>query len=103
MKQYKVFIAISIFVFSGLNLAAQKANGYIRKGNSAYDKQNYTEAELDYRKAVESSPRSYEAQFNLGASLIKQKKFKEAAEQLQSISGATTDKKKLGALSYNFV
>ena len=38
---------------------AQREASDVRKGNREYKKQNYTEAEIDYRRAIETNKNSY--------------------------------------------
>lgn len=52
----------------------------IRSGNKLYEKGDYTEAEVAYRRALEKSPESYEGNFNLADALYKQKRYDEAAQ-----------------------
>ena len=52
----------------------------IRSGNKLYEKGDYTEAEVAYRRALEKNAESYEANFNLADALYKQKRYDEAAQ-----------------------
>lgn len=52
----------------------------IRSGNKLYEKGDYTEAEVAYRRALEKNPESYEGNFNLADALYKQKRYDEAAQ-----------------------
>lgn len=45
---------------------------HLRAGNSHYNKQEYQEAEVEYRKALEANPSSAMAQFNLATALLRQ-------------------------------
>ncbi|MEP1305603.1 MAG: tetratricopeptide repeat protein [Balneola sp.] len=51
-----------------------------KKGNEAYDKGNYAEADSLYRLALESEPEDSKLFFNLGNSLAKQGKVEDAIE-----------------------
>ena len=62
-------LMIVICLLSALTLQAQTVEKQIRKGNRQYRKGNYTEAETQYRKVLDSKPNSAEAQFNLGDAL----------------------------------
>ena len=79
MKKLYLFmfsLAISSLAFSQ---KAERQN--LRKGNKQYNNENYTQAEIDYRKSQEVNPNSPEAAFNLGNSLYKQQKFEDALKQ----------------------
>ena len=51
---------------------------YLRSGNKLYNDSLFIKAEVDYRKALEINPKSTDAMFNLGNSLLMQQKAKEA-------------------------
>ena len=71
MKALKILILLSLFSVS-LYAAKQPERKDIRTGNKEYKKGNYNEAELSYRRAMEKSPTSANAKFNLGNALYKQ-------------------------------
>lgn len=60
----------------------------IKKGNKLYIKQNYTGAEKQYQKAQTDSPEDPVPTFNLGDSLYKQNKFKEALKEFLRLADA---------------
>lgn len=70
-----------IFLGSFSLLFAQKEAPDVRKGNRAYSKENYTEAEVNYHRALDKNNQSFEGHFNLGDALYKQGKFEEALKQ----------------------
>ena len=57
------------------SVAAQKESGDIRSGNKHYKASKFTEAEIDYRKALLKNKASFEANYNLGNALFRQKKY----------------------------
>ncbi len=64
----------------------------IRQGNSAYTSGEFEASELKYRKAQELQPKSFEAGFNLGDALFRQKKFEEAAKQFEYLAQQENNK-----------
>ncbi len=50
----------------------------VRKGNDLFKKGKYSDAEVEYRKALEKNPKYEKAQFNLGDAIYQEKNFKEA-------------------------
>ncbi|MBR2265077.1 MAG: tetratricopeptide repeat protein [Paludibacteraceae bacterium] len=58
----------------------ERSTGY-RHGNRDYNKDNFAEAEVDYRRGLEKNNQSYEAHYNLGDALFRQNKYPEAAEE----------------------
>ena len=53
----------------------------IRKGNGLFNDKKYTEAEIEYRKALEANPSSEIATYNLGAALYKQQKWNDSRNE----------------------
>ena len=62
-------------------LFAQHESPDVRRGNKQYNDSNYTEAEVNYRRALDKNDQSFEAHYNLGDALFRQEKFPEALEQ----------------------
>ena len=71
----KIFIIVYLLSVANLSLFAQKEAGDVRRGNREYKGQNFTEAEVNYRRAIETNKDSYEAHYNLGDALFKQDKY----------------------------
>ncbi|HAD10900.1 MAG TPA: aerotolerance regulator BatC [Saprospirales bacterium] len=61
--------------------AAQETHGFLRKGDRAYDRDQYKEAEQQYRNAADRDVRSPKAVYNLGNTLYQQGKFEEAGQR----------------------
>lgn len=74
-----LFIFIALCCFS--QLWSQVESVDVRKGNKQYNDSNYTEAEVNYRRAIDKNNQSFEAHFNLGDALFRQDKYPEALEQ----------------------
>ena len=72
---------------------AQKEASDVRSGNREYKKQNFTEAEIDYRRALETNKNSYEAHYNLGDALFKQDKYAEAQTEFETAAKLLDTKK----------
>ena len=62
-------------------LFAQHESPDVRRGNKHYNDSNYTEAEVNYHRALDKNEHSFEAHFNLGDALFRQEKYPEALEQ----------------------
>lgn len=84
-------IIVSISLLSMEWAAAQRypERSKIRKGNREYYKGNYAESELDYRRALEENPHSFESYFNFGNSLYKQGRYEEASELFSELGNET--------------
>lgn len=74
----KYLITYSLLLLFATTAFSQKTNSLLRQGNKHYDKQNFEEADIAYRKALELDNESFEAYFNLGDALYQQKKYDEA-------------------------
>ena len=70
-----------LFLCCAQTLMAQQESSDVRHGNKAYNKENYTDAEVNYRRGLDKNDKSFEAHFNLGDALFKQEKYPEALEQ----------------------
>src|SRR5262245_53524136 len=62
-----------------------------RNGNKEFDKQNYAEAETDYRKALDISNNMPQATFNLGDAVYEQKRYDDAQKQFQLSAKTNAD------------
>lgn len=62
-------------------LNGQTVRSHVSDGNKSFGKQNYADAEVAYKKALEKDPKSKEAQFNLGNAYYKQQRYDESARQ----------------------
>ena len=86
--RYILFIIFSL-LFS--HAVAQTDRHLIRQGNKLYRKGNVAEAEVSYRKAVERNERNPQANYNLGNSLMAQRKDSLAITQLEKSAKLETN------------
>jgi Ca-activated chloride channel family protein len=101
LRNVRLFTMLLLLTVAG-SVSAQKAErSDIRKGNSQYERKKYTEAEIQYRKALEVNPKSKEGAYNLGNALFRQKKTKEALEQYQSALNVQNDPLKKSQIFHN--
>ena len=99
MRNVVIILALVLSVFHAF---AQADNRIIRKGNSLYDDGKFKDAEISYRKALESNPPSIKGSFNLGNSLYKQNNFDEAITNYQSsIAKINNNDKAVQAAAYH--
>jgi hypothetical protein len=97
MKLYILIILNTIIV----SLAFAQEKKFIRQGNSAYADSVFDESELKYRKALEKNSNSYDAGFNLGDALYRQKKYDEAIKQFENLSHSETSKENIAKAYHN--
>ena len=104
MMRRTLLISALIALLAPQTCLAQKEYGDIRHGNREYRKDKATEAEVDYRRALEKNGRSFEAHYNLGDALFKQEKYKDAADEFIAAAGTLDqekDKKRLADTYHN--
>ena len=71
--------------------SSQPEKAATRAGNAQYQKQNFAEAEVNYKKALEIKNNMPEAAFNLGDAVYEQKRWEEAQKQFQLSAKTNTD------------
>ena len=107
MKRTVIYI---IFAALPLLAMAQKESPDVHRGNRQYKKEQFTDAEINYRKGLDKNSNSVEAHFNLGDALFRQQKYAEAAEEFQKAGSliqpkdgkySEADKKKLAPVHHN--
>ena len=104
MMRRILLISVVFALLSPQICLAQKEYGDIRQGNREYRKDKATEAEVNYRRALEKNGRSFEAHYNLGDALFKQEKYQDAADEFIAAIGTldhNKDKKRLADTYHN--
>lgn len=97
----KYYIVV-FFASFGICAVAQQEARNVRLGNKQYRDSSYVDAEVEYRKALEQNPKSFEGLYNLGNALFKQEKYDEALEQYKAAASvAGDDKGRLSAVNHN--
>ena len=71
---------------------AQNDRRYITQGNKLFRSGQFDKAEVAYRKAIEKNPRNPQAHYNLGNSLMAQKKDSAAVQSFQKSTELETSK-----------
>ena len=80
MKTHIAYITLFIALSIATPAFAQKDNRLVRQGNKEFDKQNYTEAETSYLKALDVNRSSTPASYNLGATRYRQDSMAQAVQ-----------------------
>jgi|YelNatPaOPRAMG01_1025707.scaffolds.fasta_scaffold00225_41 tetratricopeptide (TPR) repeat protein len=86
---------LSILMFCFLpffTVKAQKANSEIRKGVKMYDAQRYDQAAVLFKDALKKDSNSFDASYDLGNALYRQKNYKAAMDIYQKALPLTKDK-----------
>jgi Ca-activated chloride channel family protein len=95
LNHFRLNVAMLFFLlyFTGVSsLSAQTERKEIRQGNNLYEKGSYSDAETEYRKALEKNKNSFPGNYNLGGALYRQKKYEEAIREYKESSAKTTGK-----------
>jgi hypothetical protein len=79
-----IYILLSLTLLA-LDASAQVDKRDVRRGNRDYRKENYKEAEIEYRKAIVKDSLSVAANYNLAADLYRQNNPQEAQKVLDRI------------------
>jgi tetratricopeptide (TPR) repeat protein len=99
-----MLITIIVFIFSFLSLgelSAQSTRGIINDGVELYDEQQFSDAEVNFKKGTELDPENFEAKFNLGDAYYKQQRYDEAIKSFQeAYTNAITEEQK-AKIHYN--
>ena len=90
----KIFYITIFSCFCCTFAFAQQERSNIKKGNKEYEKQRFTEAEIEYREALQKNQKSVEANFNLGNALYRQGKYDSAREHFQVVALTEKDRNK---------
>ena len=88
----KIIVILACLFIASTSLFAQKEASDVRKGNREYKSENFSEAEVDYRRALQTNKDSYEAHYNLGDALYRQEKYEDALEAFET-AARSLDKK----------
>lgn len=100
MKWIK-FIGIYILVLVAVTAFAQQERKFIRKGNKLFEKEDYQQSEIQYRKAIDKDKNSYSGLFNIGDALYKQEKYEDATKQFSDLAEKQMSKEDKSKLNYN--
>lgn len=100
MKRKYMLILFGLVCVTAIQ--AQNERKFVRQGNKYYEKAmadttrldtaQFSQAEIEYRKALDKKPDDQKWNFNLADALYKQLKFEESADKFKDIADRTTDK-----------
>lgn len=85
MKIYRYILSVSLLCASVLCSMAQEDVRDVRRGNRDFKKENYREADIDYRKALVKDSTSVAANYNLANTLYRQGDMEQARKMLDRL------------------
>ncbi len=85
----KIYIAVAVgLALMSFEASAQVDKKDVRRGNRDFRKENFREAEIDYRKALVKDSMSVAANYNLANTLYREGDFAQAQQTLERIKDA---------------
>ena len=97
----KRLIYILLLALLSVNAAGQIDKRDVRRGNRDYKKENYKDAEIEYRKAIVKDSLSVAANYNLAADLYRQNNSQEAQKVLDRIKDVAPASENASDYYYN--
>ena len=85
MKQYRYIILVAVTFLMGVSAMAQVDKKDVRRGNRDFRKENFREAEIDYRKALVKDSMSVAANYNLSSTLYREGDYAQAMQTLERV------------------
>ena len=81
----KYILPAAVLMLSSMSAYAQVDKKDVRRGNRDFRKENYREAEIDYRKALVKDSLSLAANYNLASTLYRQGDMEQAGKVLDNV------------------
>ena len=89
---------LSLQILSAQTLSDRKD---VRRGNRDFRKENYKEAEINYRKALVKDSTSFAANYNLGNALYRMNDFQQAGKSYEVLKSSASGNPGASDLFYN--
>lgn len=101
LKYITFLFMFLMFVVGSQESFSQSLRGLVNEGVENYDKGNFSDAEVNFKKGVEKAPESFEAKFNLGDAFFKQERFDDAINSYNSSMAFAKDDLEKARVHYN--
>ena len=85
MKKIYCIFTVLLLVATAVDVSAQVDKKDVRRGNRDFRKENYREAEIDYRKALVKDSLSVAANYNLANTLYREGDYAQAQQALDRV------------------
>lgn len=83
-----IILCLTVAMLSGAALYAQTDRREVRRGNRDFRKENFSEAEIDYRRALVKDSTSFAASYNLGNTLYRNGDMEQARKSYEALKDA---------------
>jgi len=80
---------------------AQSTKKLVRQGNNQYEEGNFSEAEVQYRKALTDNPNYYKGKFNLGDAMYEQENYEESGKIFNELAERQLEPEQKSGVYYN--
>lgn len=98
MKMKRHIVLICFLSLVSFSLYAQSEKKRVREGNDQFEEGNYSEAEINYRKALDEKPGYMKGTFNLGDAMYEQENFEESGKLFAEVAeGVHAEEQRAGA------
>jgi tetratricopeptide (TPR) repeat protein len=98
-KNISLIVIALLFLTS--NAFSQSNLSTLNDGVDKYEQKKYLDAEIDFRKVVETTPKNFEANFNLGTSYYKQEKYDDAIKAFTNSLTSAKDNESAAKVFHN--
>lgn len=97
-----LFLIICVVKLSNTNYTfAQSSKKLIHEGNQKYEQKKFGDAEIDYKKSINTKENEFIGNYNLGNAYYQQGKFDEAKQQYETASGLKSANKENLSKTYH--
>ena len=96
-----ILLSVCLLAVSFVDASAQVDKREVRKGNRYFKNGEYTEAQMEYMKAVAKDTLSTAANYNLANSLFRQEDYDNAAKSLERLEETAVMSKDGASVYYN--
>ncbi len=100
IKHINIALVLVLALISYVSVA-QSTKKLVRQGNSQYEERNFSEAEVQYRKALTDNPNYYKGKFNLGDAMYEQENYEESGKIFNELAERQLEPEQKSGVYYN--
>ncbi len=95
------YLMLAFFALAVMAVSAQSAKRMVRQGNKSFEQNNYSDAEVKYKKALEKKPDYVKGKFNLGDAYYQEKDYKDADSLFSEVAATAKSSEVRAKAWYN--